>query len=328
MMRPSTPLSSRDQFYVFHLKPLAACLCTRMKRRITGYLLCLAFILAVWCLFGAFEGEPRYQGKTVDEWRLALDFPETRTRAVDALLHLGTNQTPAIIKKLLTQDSRFKEKWFDLLNRQPLIKFTFTPAFYRQWEGLDALSSLGPGARAALPALTNLLRNPDPNVVFTATEAVRNVGPPGVPALINQLGTTNLGLRSTILGSLGYLCQRADTQISEVYGVVSQETIARAVLPYLTSSDPGVSKAAFWAAGQLRGQRQIIIPAFLSGLTNSNSNVRLYAVQCVDLQGKDARPAVPLLLQLLHDPVMKIREAATNSLLKIDPEAAARAGIK
>jgi HEAT repeat protein len=44
--------------------------------------------------------------------------------------------------------------------------------------------------------------------------------------------------------------------------------------------------------------------------------------------GAQAKPAVPILIGLLNDPQQGIREAATNALKNIDPEAAAKAGVK
>ena len=42
----------------------------------------------------------------------------------------------------------------------------------------------------------------------------------------------------------------------------------------------------------------------------------------------NAQPAVPALLLLLSDQKEEVRKAATNAIKAIDPEAAARAGVK
>jgi len=44
--------------------------------------------------------------------------------------------------------------------------------------------------------------------------------------------------------------------------------------------------------------------------------------------GPDARIAVPALVELLNDPDLEVRGRATNALKAIDPEAAAKAGVK
>ena len=44
--------------------------------------------------------------------------------------------------------------------------------------------------------------------------------------------------------------------------------------------------------------------------------------------GAQAKPAVPTLLQLLDNRDARIRIAATNALLRIDPDSAAKAGVR
>jgi len=43
--------------------------------------------------------------------------------------------------------------------------------------------------------------------------------------------------------------------------------------------------------------------------------------------GTNARPAMPILLTMLDYPDTSVREALTNALPRIDPEAAAKAGL-
>lgn len=44
--------------------------------------------------------------------------------------------------------------------------------------------------------------------------------------------------------------------------------------------------------------------------------------------GTEAKAAVPVLLSLLNDPRLNVRESVTNWLPRIDAEAAAKAGVK
>ena len=44
--------------------------------------------------------------------------------------------------------------------------------------------------------------------------------------------------------------------------------------------------------------------------------------------GRDARLAVPALVELLNDPDADVRGSATNPVKTIDPEAAAKAGVR
>jgi HEAT repeat protein len=63
-------------------------------------------------------------------------------------------------------------------------------------------------------------------------------------------------------------------------------------------------------------------------LNDSENFVREEAIKSLQIFGPEAKPAVPALIKLLHDNDDSIREQATNALLKIDPQAAAEAGLK
>jgi HEAT repeat protein len=57
-------------------------------------------------------------------------------------------------------------------------------------------------------------------------------------------------------------------------------------------------------------------------------NIRIEVAVALGESGKDAKPAIPAVTALLRDTNPIIRNLATNALLKLDPEAAAKAGIK
>jgi HEAT repeat protein len=63
-------------------------------------------------------------------------------------------------------------------------------------------------------------------------------------------------------------------------------------------------------------------------LSDTNHVVRTLAAQGLGWYGAEARQAVPVLVPLLNDPYRFARVAATNALKKIDPKAAAKAGVK
>jgi HEAT repeat protein len=56
--------------------------------------------------------------------------------------------------------------------------------------------------------------------------------------------------------------------------------------------------------------------------------MRLSAMRGLGNFGPNAQQAIPALLQLLSDLDVAVRFTATNALKKIDPEAAAKAGVK
>jgi len=56
--------------------------------------------------------------------------------------------------------------------------------------------------------------------------------------------------------------------------------------------------------------------------------LRFDALWAIRQFGAQARRAIPDLMGLLEDPEQSIRSEATNVLISIDPEAAARAGVE
>ena len=54
----------------------------------------------------------------------------------------------------------------------------------------------------------------------------------------------------------------------------------------------------------------------------------LDAIESIGKFGAQAKPAVPMLIELLNDPQPAIRAAAANALKAIDPAAAAKADVK
>lgn len=70
------------------------------------------------------------------------------------------------------------------------------------------------------------------------------------------------------------------------------------------------------------------MPALVTCLSNNDLFAHYTAADALGKFGTDAKPAIPALIALLNDPLGLARQAATNALLQIDPEAAAKAGVK
>jgi HEAT repeat protein len=66
----------------------------------------------------------------------------------------------------------------------------------------------------------------------------------------------------------------------------------------------------------------------MTALHDPRPDVRFNAVRALVQFGPKAKLAVPALVELLNDPNAGVRGSATDSLKAIDPEAAAKAGVK
>jgi hypothetical protein len=152
----------------------------------------------------------------------------------DAVRHIGTNAAPIFLQMLRVTDSRLKLRLVELAQRQRVIKIHFVPAATRNIEASrafivlgdaakdavpdlmkiyeennssdsqsaveDALSWIGPGAKAALPLLLRATTNSSSQVRANALWALGDIqGEPAlcVPVLIRALGDTDGKARSS-----------------------------------------------------------------------------------------------------------------------------------
>jgi HEAT repeat protein len=71
----------------------------------------------------------------------------------------------------------------------------------------------------------------------------------------------------------------------------------------------------------------VAVPALIKNLTESNV-ILSTTISALGEFGDRAKPAAPILQHFLNDEDHFVRKEATNALKKIDPEAAAKAGVK
>jgi HEAT repeat protein len=86
--------------------------------------------------------------------------------------------------------------------------------------------------------------------------------------------------------------------------------------------------AAANALVELRKEPELVVPVFSEFLTSPDVNKRLLGAIDLGGLGADAKAAIPLLLKLRTDADPDVREYAARALRKIDPKAAADAGLK
>ncbi|MDB6065623.1 MAG: repeat protein [Pedosphaera sp.] len=96
----------------------------------------------------------------------------------------------------------------------------------------------------------------------------------------------------------------------------------------LGDSKPNPRSTTARTLGQIHSHPEIALPALVKCLNDYDFLVRLAAAEAIGAFGSDAKEAVPDLLKLLADSNAKVQNAAKESLKKIDPEAAAKEGVK
>ncbi len=144
-------------------------------------------------------------------------------------------------------------------------------------------------------------------------------------ALVEQLNSLpgvqieyliSYGRRGQAVGQLGFFGTNAKPAIP-------------ALLKALRSRDEPLLGAAAGALVRIQAEAKVAVPALIEGAVDSLGRGQPDVVEALGDYGAEAKAAVPVLIKLLKDRSSKdIRTAVPAALKKIDPEAAAAAGVK
>ena len=86
--------------------------------------------------------------------------------------------------------------------------------------------------------------------------------------------------------------------------------------------------SALWALGNIHAKPDLAVPALIRSLHDPMDGNRARAAISLGAFGIDAKSAIPELIKVLTDPSTDVKNDATSALKQIDPEAAAKAGVK
>jgi len=100
------------------------------------------------------------------------------------------------------------------------------------------------------------------------------------------------------------------------------------LLKWAASTNEDEWLCAISALSQIHSQASEVVPVLIKSLSHTNFQVRIQVAEGLGNFGADSQQAVPDLVLSLHDRNSVVRWAATNALRRIDPVAAAKAGVK
>ncbi|MDB6109620.1 MAG: repeat protein [Pedosphaera sp.] len=95
-----------------------------------------------------------------------------------------------------------------------------------------------------------------------------------------------------------------------------------------SSPETGLRLFSLNAIGHIHARPELVIPLLIKYLNDPSLDVQNEAAEALGAYGADARTATPIMLQLLQNPNQDLRGHVPTNLLKIDPEAATKAGVK
>jgi HEAT repeat protein len=292
----------------------------RLTPRVRKLLIFLALIgttVVVWlCL-----REPGYQGKSASYWLEHAEDETSTQAAVTAFRVMGKPGILFLAKTIEANPFLRVSSPFDRLAESRLPMPTFlrkalhsqSAPINRRGNALRILQSLGPDAEAALPSLMreyNAMVNageiwPDQDII----EALGAVGdrkakyiPDFIKALRNRREAT-AWVGAYLLGSIG--------------------PKAKAAVPVLLEQMPAgswrLSNAVAEALWKIDRQTNLVLAAFTNELLTVPESLQGVPLGNLCEMGPAARPALPLLLQMLTNSNEWVRTGAVQALSKIDP---------
>jgi len=294
--------------------------------------------------------EPVFQGKPLTAWLDGYQLGGASPGIDEAVRGIGTSAVPVLLESLQASDSALKLE----LAAHGLH---YTLAEVRHMQGERGFAALGAAASNAVPALIEVYeRNISASSRHAAGNALVAIGPAArkaIPALIKCIASTNSEERALAVSILGRIGSEAETVFPVLMKLLRDAdrdvrynagyalgTLAPAgrsataaipvLLDTLKDRDATVRAAAATALGQIHAEPEVVVPALIQLLHDPNLFVRARAAEAVGGFGVTGQAATAALIELrsAKDSGSDVLQAANKALRAIDPEAAARAGVK
>ena len=139
------------------------------KRRVSQVLIAVAVLVGLVVVLTLRSREPEYGGKRLSEWVIPLALSGNREmppgESQEAILHLGTNALPYLLKWIRYETPPWKDKWYRMvsatlprLNRSILL--TDEKEVCRSVGASFALITLCQQNRVAVQELSKLMNDP------------------------------------------------------------------------------------------------------------------------------------------------------------------------
>ncbi|MHB8519989.1 MAG: HEAT repeat domain-containing protein [Limisphaerales bacterium] len=279
---------------------------------------------------------PEYQGKPIKYWFGQITKPGgTSEPGSQAILVMGERAVPFLVEKLHARESLWRKAYASVWVKLPTVLRQRLrppePIGDIHFKAAGQLSNLGPKAKTAIPDLVAVLKEQDPtsrSAKYYAAQALGRIGSEA-KACVADLVT----------------CLKKDpsdevrAQAAQALGRIGQP--ARLAVPALIEalkSRHGFTRyfaiESIWEIAP--DQVPVAMPALVNTFTNEqsfwpadrDSPSHEGFLLLLRKMGPSAHDAGPLLLSGLASSNVNVSKAAAQALQKIDPEAAAKAGVK
>lgn len=275
----------------------------------------LAGVLGVVAWLAQKPHEPVYHRKRLSAWLKDLERwdGDTNNAAFVAFREMGSNAIPALLNVIQSGGPPYQKMILRLNRKQSVVDLPFGTPWHQTGAASWALYAMGNEARSALPVLTNLLFHT--NALVTTTTALAGIGSEALPALLVALTNQNDRIRCSAASGLGW--ERSDLT-----------TVVPALIARLQDASSTVRHAAAMSLGQLHAEPGLAVPALMRTLPGNDTLLRSLSLISLGQFGQQGEASVSMILNALSDNEEDVRSSAAVALKQIDPEAAAKAGVK
>jgi len=267
--------------------------------------------------------EPTDQGKRLSAWLEDLDYGLTTFKnsaaaeAQTAVLRIGSNGVPTLIRMMRCKDSTSRIKLVAWLSSQKLVHIKFrAPAEHIQWRGARGIYLLGPQGKAAVPDLINLLSHRSSWVRSTAASALGKIGPAVnhtvVPELVKALEDPVPDVRNCACFALQNIGPAARAAIP-------------ALVKHVDDPDKQTRSVALGCWFSLSDDPASLVPRLIERLNDPSPDMRGTVLNLLSDLRTNAHAALPAVTKTLEDSDKDVRRAATNTLGRIAGSEAAKA---
>lgn len=282
----------------------------------------------------------RIAGRSAAEWSLKLVSGDAAERqaAENALRQFGGRAVPSLCRALRATEPPFKNTFYRIVRHTPeplqgwaFRKFFSCDASTKRTMAARALWFIGPAASAAVPQLEKAMLQGDQRVPMQAANALGNLGPSAVPALIRCLQNTNQIVRQAACYGLAAAKTNATPAIHDLRVALSDTNATiRTCAAYalsciwpppsleliaLVDQETGLAREA--AASALQRTRlpvKVVQPALLRMFSSASPGERRQAIASLGYMQPWSQEAFSAIVAALSDSDEAVRAAATNTL--------------
>lgn len=287
--------------------------------------------------------EPTRDGRTLEEWIAALKERDRRDKAIKELGGFGAAAVPALIREATARNSYYRPDAIEALAEVGASGIEAMIKAVREHPAADpavqyALARTG---RPAVPALIELLKQKDDRMRVFAATTLGRMGPPAedaVPVLVELINSKESKERRQNRGGGGYsggtvvtISLMGDgTYVAALGGIGPKAKSAVPTIMEVAKEPVPMRLIAIDAIAGVGPEAAAAVPLLIRFLDDKDFPVRSQAARALAKIGPPAaKQAVPALISLYKKETREdVRDPLEEAIKKIDPEAAAQAGIK